>query len=372
MKKVLAVVLVTAILLCGMCAAFGAPQAPAQLLAQEQVIAQGSAPEQILAQEQLIAQEQVLAPWSGLQPRVNIYDFDFDTVDHLIFDDIDGWYTAGAIGVVEVISVDESNVASVMEKVLTERMFDMYRTDGVFVFGDDVFDTPFNRITYANGILTVDYNKAALLRLNSGSTGSMHTYYQIQRTVFSCSLINTFEELIDGYTSDVEEGMVDHYGFFPQERTDKHYAFVIEGLTGAPLESIEGPKGLILMRIGYETMYVNGIAAEIDPGRGTVPVLKNARTLLPIRAVVESMGGEIGWDENESRVDISAFGHKIQLWIGRNEIIANGKHVNIDVAPETINSRTMLPIRFVAEYTGCLVGWIEQTEEVFVIYPLKD
>lgn len=41
-------------------------------------------------------------------------------------------------------------------------------------------------------------------------------------------------------------------------------------------------------------MTINGVEKEIDPCRGTVPVIINDRTLLPVRAIVEEMGGTVG------------------------------------------------------------------------------
>jgi hypothetical protein len=49
-------------------------------------------------------------------------------------------------------------------------------------------------------------------------------------------------------------------------------------------------------------MTVNGVKKEIDPGRGTVPVIVKGRTLVPIRAIIEELGGTIGWDGNERKV----------------------------------------------------------------------
>ena len=42
----------------------------------------------------------------------------------------------------------------------------------------------------------------------------------------------------------------------------------------------------ISLQIGNPQMSVNGVEKEIDPGRGTTPILQNDRTLLPIRAIV--------------------------------------------------------------------------------------
>jgi hypothetical protein len=123
------------------------------------------------------------------------------------------------------------------------------------------------------------------------------------------------------------------------------------------------------MRIGEDSMIVNGEIVEIDPGRGTSPMIIDGRALLPIRAAIEAMGGDVGWDAAEHKVTINAFDHIVEMRIGDMEMIVDGKTTVMDVAPVIINSRTMLPIRYATENIGCLVEWVEDTEEIIVTYP---
>ena len=62
---------------------------------------------------------------------------------------------------------------------------------------------------------------------------------------------------------------------------------------------------VITIQIGNPEMTVNGITQEIDPGMGTVPVISNERTLLPVRAIVEALGGTVEWDENTRTASLS-------------------------------------------------------------------
>ncbi len=58
-------------------------------------------------------------------------------------------------------------------------------------------------------------------------------------------------------------------------------------------------KTIIEMTINQKMMKVNGAQKEIDPGRDTTPVVFNSRTLIPIRAVMESLGGSVGYDAKD-------------------------------------------------------------------------
>jgi len=127
-------------------------------------------------------------------------------------------------------------------------------------------------------------------------------------------------------------------------------------------------KNVISMRIGDQYMMVNGVRQEIDPGRGTVPIIINSRTLLPIRAIVEAMGGTISWDEETRTITLAANGHSVTMWMDRTNIVVDGISMTMDVAPVSINDRTMVPVRFAAENLGCEVAWIADNNEVIITY----
>ena len=113
----------------------------------------------------------------------------------------------------------------------------------------------------------------------------------------------------------------------------------------------------IVLNIGSPFMTVDGEVVEIDPGRGTKPELVGGRTLLPIRSIIEALGGEISWDESRRKMIISSGNIIIELWIGEKTAFVNGVSKQLDFPPLLVNSRTMIPLRFVAENLGCKVLW---------------
>ena len=125
-------------------------------------------------------------------------------------------------------------------------------------------------------------------------------------------------------------------------------------------------KKTLKLQIGIPNMFVNGQSQEIDPGRGTAPVLRNARTLLPIRAVVESFGAYIVWDESEEKVTVYAGDVTMQFWINSTKAVVNNKTYTMDIAPILINGRTFMPLRFIAENMGLSVGWNDANQTVTV------
>lgn len=123
----------------------------------------------------------------------------------------------------------------------------------------------------------------------------------------------------------------------------------------------------IVLHIGDPIMTVNGEEKEIDPGMGTAPVIMNDRTLLPVRAIVEELGGRVEWDAVTSEVTLSYGDSVISLTIESTNAYLNGTLQTLDTAPVIINERTMFPIRFIAEGFDFDVVWDGDRQEVKIM-----
>ncbi len=131
-------------------------------------------------------------------------------------------------------------------------------------------------------------------------------------------------------------------------------------------EAKKWDKTIIELVIGQTLMKVNGIKQEIDPGRETTPQIVNSRTLIPIRAVIEALGGTVGYEAKEQRITLKKGSDTLELWIGKADIKLNGAAKAMDTAPIILNGRTMVPVRFVAEHFGYCVAW-KAAEQTVVI-----
>jgi len=131
----------------------------------------------------------------------------------------------------------------------------------------------------------------------------------------------------------------------------------------------EVQKTVIVLKIGSANFTVNGASQTLD----SPPVIKNGRTLVPIRAIIEALGGTVGWDGTTRKATVTLGKKTIALWIGKNAATVNGVSTLIDstnakVVPEIINGRTMLPLRFVTENLGATVGWAAATKTITITY----
>jgi S1-C subfamily serine protease len=127
-----------------------------------------------------------------------------------------------------------------------------------------------------------------------------------------------------------------------------------------------GAQTVIVLQVGKASMTVNGVSRAIDP-QGTVPVIVESRTFLPIRAIVEALGGTIAWTAAEQKVTIIMGSDVLELFIGKNTARVNGSLVSIDstnakVTPRIVGGRTMLPVRFITEQLGGTVVWNDATK----------
>jgi len=128
-------------------------------------------------------------------------------------------------------------------------------------------------------------------------------------------------------------------------------------------------KTVIELAPGMDIYTVNGETKFWD----ATPYIKNGRTLVPIRHLAEAIGFKADWDfddpankmvfiytaEQDPEKDRE---HPfILLIIGQPTAMVNGNLVALDVAPEILNGRTMVPLRFVVETLGYKVEWLGNT-----------
>ena len=117
---------------------------------------------------------------------------------------------------------------------------------------------------------------------------------------------------------------------------------------------------LIKMKINDVNYSINGEAKKMD----AKPFIKNDRTLVPLRFIVEAIGGEVNWDNDNRLVTVNSKGKTIELPIDSKTIKIDGQDVSIDQAAIIKGDRTFVPIRFIAENLDMVVNYINDTREI--------
>ncbi len=118
--------------------------------------------------------------------------------------------------------------------------------------------------------------------------------------------------------------------------------------------------------IGKPVAYVNGVEKPLDQP----PVIMNDRTMVPIRFVSEAMGANVQWNPKDRTVTITLGKNIAILKIDDVKAQANGYEVYLDAPPTIIakTSRTVVPVRFVAETLGMEVTWNGTERSVTIKY----
>jgi len=97
-------------------------------------------------------------------------------------------------------------------------------------------------------------------------------------------------------------------------------------------------------------IFVNGKAVKFD----VPPILKNGRTLIPLRAVMEKFGVQVEYDKATNTVTMKKGNKEVKIVFEglEGKIYVNGKEVKLDVPALVISNRTYVPLRFLMEVFG--------------------
>ena len=111
----------------------------------------------------------------------------------------------------------------------------------------------------------------------------------------------------------------------------------------------------LVLQIGNNTILADGTSVKTD----VAPRIIQNRTMLPVRAIVEILGGTVIWDADTQTVTLIIDGKTIIMRIGQ-------PLENFDVAPTIIDGHTYVPLRYVAEATGAQVNWNGETKQISI------
>lgn len=133
----------------------------------------------------------------------------------------------------------------------------------------------------------------------------------------------------------------------------------------ADIEKILTPKPEIIYNCGV-SVTLNGKEISFDQA----PVMIDDRVMVPIRAIFEAMGYSVAWD-GETQTAFAVRGKdNIVTQIGNENIVYNSNGVSgtyvCDVLPQIISERTLVPVRAIAESSGCQVDWDGETKTVII------
>ena len=117
------------------------------------------------------------------------------------------------------------------------------------------------------------------------------------------------------------------------------------------------------LSLGTVGVFVDGTEVIAD----VPPILRDGRTFLPLRVITEALGTEVHWDAANQQITLSRGAQRAVLTINNTTVTyQDGSTSTLDVAPFIQDARTMVPVRFVSEFTGSQVHWDSEARTVAI------
>ncbi|WP_031514097.1 copper amine oxidase N-terminal domain-containing protein [Desulfofalx alkaliphila] len=107
------------------------------------------------------------------------------------------------------------------------------------------------------------------------------------------------------------------------------------------------------------SIYINGDQLVTEKPA----IVKDGRTLLPLRVVFEALDQEVNWNAENKSITSG------DIWLQIDNPVAkvDGKEMKLDVPAQLIDGSTYVPLRFVAESLGKEVNWIANEKRIDII-----
>ena len=117
---------------------------------------------------------------------------------------------------------------------------------------------------------------------------------------------------------------------------------------------------------GSVQLFINGRYIQGDVS----PRIENSRTMVPLRLVSETLGYDVKWNKAERSIQIVQAGRTMDLTLNSKVAYVTEKgsrrQVVMDVKPQIINDRSLVPLRFISENFGEKVDWDRTNRTVIV------
>lgn len=109
---------------------------------------------------------------------------------------------------------------------------------------------------------------------------------------------------------------------------------------------------------------INGKQVSFTEDSGFPYIDENQRTMVPLRITMESCGAAVGYDVNKRTAIVITEHDRIEVPIDTNYLYNNNEKIINDTNSVVKNGRTYLPIRAVLESAGYTVEWDSNSKSV--------
>ncbi len=108
--------------------------------------------------------------------------------------------------------------------------------------------------------------------------------------------------------------------------------------------------------VGEKEYDVNGKTSTLD----VPPMIIDGRTMVPVRFITETLGGEAFWDSKTKTVTITLDEKVLTMVVGETT-------EGMDVPPVIVDGRTLVPLRYISESFDAEVDWDATTKTINIL-----
>ena len=124
---------------------------------------------------------------------------------------------------------------------------------------------------------------------------------------------------------------------------------------------------VIFLNIDNYAAVSDGKLMWVDKEDKTViPYIKDSRTMVPLRFIAEQLGADVAFDDATRLITITYNEKVMTMTLGDNSYTLDGEKFEMDTACEVVSSRTFVPVRVIAEAFDKSVSWLENDRMVVI------
>ncbi|OWZ84643.1 copper amine oxidase N-terminal domain-containing protein [Natranaerobius trueperi] len=95
------------------------------------------------------------------------------------------------------------------------------------------------------------------------------------------------------------------------------------------------------------------------------PVIQDGRTLVPLQEIMENLEDSVHWNPKTKEIIIKREAN-VLLYLGEYEAEINGEIFKLDVPPQIIDDKIMVPLRFISEKLGLIVNYDDDGRKITI------
>lgn len=266
--------------------------------------------------------------------------------------------------------------ASVWAQIYLRKMLNyipmMYPQVKLIAYFDKVMNENNNYALSANGSLFESYRAITQNPWFISGNAASALSFEKMPNVFETGKMSTFMAYVHTYGA--EEAKVNYFvdgGFYASRDYAPYTCNVVFDTPGKHTLKVTASSGdNVLCEREYTVWISDEISITLNDMKilpDVPPITVNDRTLVPIRLIAECLGAEVYWNDAAQEVTVVKGDDVITMVIGVNSINKNGTETELDVAPIVTDGRTMLPVRAVAEALNCKIDWVDSQNLVSII-----